>query len=121
MADHQMAPEVMTFYASTIDESTRLSSTADGRLERVLAFGHAFSCVPGQAVRDVVLVAAGSPHARPGVCTSPQNPSTANAEASDFYISSNFGRVTCLRCWSGREHRNALAVHGTAEPADEQG
>ncbi|MEU0844434.1 class I SAM-dependent methyltransferase [Streptomyces sp. NPDC005962] len=35
MTAHRIAPEVMTFYASTIDESTRLSSTADGRLEMV--------------------------------------------------------------------------------------
>ncbi|MEU7244815.1 class I SAM-dependent methyltransferase [Streptomyces sparsogenes] len=35
MTAHRIAPEVMTFYASTIDEATRLSSSADGRLEMV--------------------------------------------------------------------------------------
>lgn len=33
MTAHRIAPEVMTFYASTIDEAARLLSSADGRLE----------------------------------------------------------------------------------------
>nr|WP_043486363.1 MULTISPECIES: class I SAM-dependent methyltransferase [Streptomyces] len=35
MTAHRISPEVMTFYASTIDEAARLSSSADGRLEMV--------------------------------------------------------------------------------------